>query len=360
MDAAQYAQMAAAMSPKADATDWSMTDFSGAEAWTGADDGSGTMAEANMTAAYAAFAEMSARQAEMNAAKTANHVVLMYKHVKELEAKVQWSEAKLKELEDWKKKTLEDMRKLRDEHKRLRKMIGTGEADNEETGIKKAVSMPVSVHDCLEPMSGPPGLDLPHTSKSMHFTPVASDEALKITPSIAYDPKESEVRRVVSAGDVEGKNEGVTVTEQVVDGAQCQRAEWHIGHLSVKLRGCMGRALVSPPFAAWGMEDLRLMIYPDQKEPTTGPRSRRQKELYNKKVSDGPLDGCLKLKVPECPHTLVYYLTVGIAERNRVGPCTQNFADSTVSMAADFGDMDWLQQVDGDGGLTVSVDIKAP
>jgi len=97
------------------------------------------------------------------------------------------------------------------------------------------------------------------------------------------------------------------------------------------------------------------MVFPDGKEVAKGPRSRRQKELYAKKVSEGPLEGCLKLKVPDCPppHTLEYYLKIG---DTRKGPFVHNFAESTVNGCVDFG-IDWLKQVDGDHSLTVTVEI---
>jgi len=153
----------------------------------------------------------------------------------------------------------------------------------------------------------------------------------------------------------EGLLEGVHVTPTTVDGVDCENAEWRIGHLSTKLKGCMGRALVSSPFSAWGLEDLRLMVFPDGKEVSKGPRSRRQKELYAKKVSEGPLEGCLKLKVPACPppHVLEYYLKIG---NTRKGPFNHNFAESTVNGCLDFG-IDWLKQVDADQSLTVGVEI---
>jgi len=132
------------------------------------------------------------------------------------------------------------------------------------------------------------------------------------------------------------------------------KAEWRICHLSTKLRSCMGRALVSSPFAIRGLADLRLMIFPDGRDSPKS-RNRRQKELYTKKVIDGPLDGCLKLKVPQCPapHVLEYYLSIGSARR---GPFVHNFAESAVNGVSDFG-VDWLKHLDNDQSLTVAVEI---
>jgi len=328
------------LTPKADSAD----NFGFDQGWGGE--------EADVHAANATAAAFHADVAAKHASSTANYAAALAQWVQHLWQQKEALESKVKELEDWKKRTLEDMRKLREEHKLLRKRFGGGEEPAQEAaGVKKTVSALVSSEPSALPVGGPPGLDLPLVSADCG-SPVEdeteSPEGLHMGPTMSTTEDVPEPMQ----------NEGVNVRDGGVEGDKCQRAEWRIGHLSVKLRGCMGRALVSPPFSAWGMEDLRLMIYPDQKESATGPRSRRQKELYNKKVSDGPLDGCLKLKVPNCPapHTLKYYLTVGTSLNNRRGPFTHNFAECTVSEPAEFG-MDWLSQVDGDGGLTVSVDI---
>lgn len=341
--------------PKADPADWSSPTAKDSFGFNqGYGDGSYTESgmEADMHAHNATQAAFHADIAAKHAASTANHAAALAQWVSYLWQQHESLQSKVKELEDWKKRTLEDMRKLREEHKQLRKKFGGAEEKDE--GVKKAASMPVSVQHPISPdsVAGPPGLDLPSPS-----APVATQSSG--AEADEDDSPDNEAATASAKEDsAETQNEGVVVKDGTVDSDICQRAEWRIGHLSVKLRGCMGRALVSPPFSAWGMEDLRLMIYPDQKESATGPRSRRQKELYNKKVSDGPLDGCLKLKVPNCPapHVLKYYLTVGSDIGNRKGPFEHNFAECTVSEPAEFG-MDWLLQVDGDGGLSVSVDI---
>eukprot|EP00435_Cladocopium_sp_Y103_P015569 s1473_g3.t2 len=152
-----------------------------------------------------------------------------------------------------------------------------------------------------------------------------------------------------------GHLDGVQLSNASVDGLDLERAEWRIGQLSQKLRGCMGRALVSSPFTAAGLEDLRLMVFPEGKELTKGPRSKRQRELYAKKVNEGPLDGCLKIKVPSCPSEteLQYFLKVGTS---RKGPFRHNFAENTVSGCDDFG-VDWLKQLEADGSLLVCVEF---
>merc|ERR1711865_950625 len=89
------------------------------------------------------------------------------------------------------------------------------------------------------------------------------------------------------------------------------KIEWKINHFSTKLRGAMGRPVVSSPFNIWDLEDIRLMVTPEGQE-SSGPRTRKDKEQFSKMVTDGPLFACLKLKVPNSrPCLLNYYLRVG-------------------------------------------------
>ncbi|CAK0824136.1 unnamed protein product [Prorocentrum cordatum] len=150
--------------------------------------------------------------------------------------------------------------------------------------------------------------------------------------------------------------EGVQVGPGEADGAPCEVAEWRISRLSEKLKGCMGKNLVSPAFEAAGLKDLRLMVVPDGKDVARGQKgTKRQKEAYAKKVSEGPLEGCLKFKVPECPEPGVveYSLKVGGVTK---GPFRHNFVDTSVNGCDDFG-IDWLREVEPDNSLTVSVVI---
>lgn len=360
---------------------------------------------------------------QANATCAAFHADVAAKHAASLAQWVQylWTqiasvERKIIELEDWKKKTLDDMTKLKFEHKLLRHKLMPDEQSEDTLLPAKAKSLPLLLAEHVDstdspprsskknkaqsaspgssPMSSspsmrpPPGLEMvPDGSKDasgkrvsfassseaaasgqLTALPVANSISPKGSadfPTAARSLSELSLAESASFGSEaspasaaaldEGMLEGVHVTPSTVDGVECESAEWRIGHLSTKLRGCMGRALVSSPFTAFGLEDLRLMVFPDGKEVAKGPRSRRQKELYAKKVSEGPLEGCLKLKVPECPapHILEYYLKIGDV---RKGPFKHNFAESTVNGCLDFG-IDWLKQVDGDHSLTVSVQI---
>lgn len=338
----------------------------------------------NIHAANATCAAFHADVAAKHAASLAQWVQYLWGQIGTLQSKVV-------ELEDWKKKTTDDMHRLRVEHKTLRKKVAP-DGDEDAVGLPgKAKSLPLLLADHVDPgsdpekkgkkskasssssassasMRPPPGFEGVETpgverSKSVRFGKSEEHEVEGQPPEDPASPVGgvlrtismlSEISHITDAPD-EGLLEGVSVAPVVIDGAEGEVAQWRIGHLSTKLRGCMGRALVSSPFEMLGLQDLRLMVFPDGKEVAKGPRSRRQKELYAKKVSEGPLEGCLKLKVPDCrpPHTLRYFLKIGSC---RKGPFEHNFAESTVNGCLDFG-VDWLTQVEPDHSLTVTVEV---
>eukprot|EP00435_Cladocopium_sp_Y103_P015970 s1473_g3.t4 len=62
--------------------------------------------------------------------------------------------------------------------------------------------------------------------------------------------------------------------------SKCEDTPQSLAHMRLALLN--SRALVSSPFTAAGLEDLRLMVFPEGKELTKGPRSKRQRELYAK------------------------------------------------------------------------------
>jgi len=383
MDASPV-NVAAANSPQAESSDASPT-----STWYGRNLPPDVSADLNsIHAANATCAAFHADVAAKHAASLAQWVQYLWGQTAGLQNKVA-------ELEDWKMKTLDDMNKLRFEHKLLRKKVSPDVDEDVPALPGKAKSLPLLLADHVDPgseqdkktsknkalastpppssMRAPPGLDglvekKPsieglEKSKSVRFasggeaspTPVPSEESGD-QPQLGLRSISmmSEVSHVSDSVD-EGLLEGVNVVPAIVDGLEAEVAQWRIGHLSTKLRGCMGRALVSSPFSMWGLQDLRLMVFPDGKEVAKGPRSRRQKELYAKKVSEGPLEGCLKLKVPDCPapHILKYYLKIGSC---RQGPFEHDFSESTVNGCLDFG-VDWLQQVEQDHSLTVTVEV---
>ncbi|CAJ1332452.1 unnamed protein product [Effrenium voratum] len=269
----------------------------------------------------AAFADVAAKHAQ-SLAQWHDH---LWRQIAALQRKVD-------DLEGWKKKTMDDISRLRFEHKVLRRQVASAPAATKRLQDVKPVD----------------------ESKQVRFAAEADqsvEENQDVEPQLASS--------FIATGDSQMSDccqlEGININVATADGTPSCIAEWRIGHLSTKLRGCMGRALVSPPFSACGLQDLRLMVFPDGKEVVKGPRSRRQKELYTKKVTEGPLDGCLKLKVPQCPppHVIEYFLYVGSV---RCGPFSHNFGENTVNGCSDFG-VDWLKQVDADQSLTVKVEL---
>jgi len=299
-----------------------------------------------------------------------NYATSLAQWVQYLSATLNNLQYKVNELEDWKKRALEDVRKLRDEHKMLKRRV-VGDESASDSGLPgrskshSTLGSPTASESSSSkstPARPPPGLEFSldtagvevskdesstETSASTPCSPAATTPKLPSSYSFSSDYAGTEHDLSLL--------EGVHVSVAAVEGVPCERAEWRIGHLSSKLRGCMGRALVSSPFDAAGLKDLRLMVCPGRREGSKGPRSRRQKELYARKVMEGPLDGCLKLKVPDCPENrqLEFYLVVGPV---RKGPMKHNFAENTVSGCDDFG-VDWLKQLDTDQSLTVCVEI---
>ena len=261
---------------------------------------------------------------------------------------------RVQELEDWKKKALDDVRKLRDEHKVLRrKVLGEEPVEHVRSNVR-AKTMPSQ----LVPMvtdSPPPGLQLSPKNDSPPGLKAPQKEVSFAKPGSLSSGQSSTLTMASVLSDDPAHLDGVQLSNASVDGLDVERSEWRIGQLSQKLRGCMGRALVSSPFTAAGLEDLRLMVFPEGKELTKGPRSKRQRELYAKKVNEGPLDGCLKIKVPSCPSELElqYFLKVGTS---RKGPFRHSFAENTVSGCDDFG-VDWLKELEPDGSLLVCVEF---
>lgn len=297
----------------------------------------------------------------MNATTAAYHADIAAKHAAQLAQYVQYLSGtlgqlhqKVSELEDWKRGALEDVRTLRDEHKALKQRV-LGEERADENGSTSSSAL-----ESVPP--GPPpgllgGLDSSPSSSLGETALVRNDTTDTLMSGTTSGVSSGVSSRSLLDTDPGSKDDGVTVTDTKIDGVECQHAEWRIANLSTKLRGCMGRALVSSPFSALGMHDLRLMIYPDGKDVAQGPRSRRHKELYAKKITEGPLDGRLSLKIPSCPEDccdVQCYYMVGSSRR---GPFTHNFSESTVGECDDFG-VDWLKELESDQSLVVCVDVS--
>eukprot|EP00929_Paragymnodinium_shiwhaense_P108945 TRINITY_DN75298_c0_g1_i1.p1 TRINITY_DN75298_c0_g1~~TRINITY_DN75298_c0_g1_i1.p1 ORF type:complete len:358 (-),score=74.78 TRINITY_DN75298_c0_g1_i1:247-1320(-) len=326
-------------------------DESWGEAWEGPTTDLNALQHQHMTAVTSLSASQ-ATSAAWHADIAAKQAASLAQWVQYLWNQVTTLQKRVMELEDWKKNTLDEMSKLRFEHKNLRrKAFPDGEADNAPP-LPKAKSVPVLIADTVESgTTSPTGMPVAKRKANK-----AQTESVLKLKGMGPPPGLEDSLDAREAENDDGNLEGVQVELLEVDGRTCMTAEWRIGHLSVKLRNCMGRALVSPPFKAWGLEDLRLMIFADGRDDaSTGPRSKRQKDQYSKKVTEGPLDGCIKLKVPDCPppHLLEYCLRIGSVRR---GPFSHNFSENTINGCSEFG-IDWLKQVDVDQSLKVTVEI---
>lgn len=309
----------------------------------------------------------SMRMHAVNATTAAYHADVAAKHAASLAQWVQYLQYtlqglnnKVTEVETWKKGALEEVRNLREEHKLLRRKVMGDESAEDEIGLPSMSSTSLtSASDEGAGSSSPPGLPLTSPPKPPQSDAADATDA-DSSPTLCSVPSASDVFCISSSDAEPGPLEGVTIGDGEVEGKSCVRAEWHIGNLSLKLKGCMGRALVSSPFAAAGLENLRLMICADGKDADKlqqGPRNRKQKELYAKKVTEGPLDGCLKLKVPtsasDAPQEIEYYMKAGT---KRMGPFMHNFTENTVSGCDDF-EVDWLTMLEADLSFTVCVEI---
>lgn len=297
-------------------------------------------------------------------------------------AQVQHLQKQVVGLEEWKKKAQVDVQALRAEQEVLRAELGRLPMSGGATlggasargptdlvlselvvpGVGAGAAQP-ELSEATPPLS-PPGLPLPlaraSTCPAAEFGDSLTPPLLPAPPGLSMPAALPKLQPLARASTVpaEGAYEGVVVSPSEVAGKPCERAEWRIGSLRKKLKECMGRPLVSPPFNAHGLANLRLMVFPDAKEPMKGMRSRRQKEQYTAMVSQGPLHGALRFKAAGLAEgsVVTFCLTLGDIRR---GPYAIDFSEQAVHGCSDFG-VDWLEQVDskGDGGgLTVGVEV---
>lgn len=149
---------------------------------------------------------------------------------------------------------------------------------------------------------------------------------------------------------------GISLRNLEESGSKGTRVEWRIEDLLGKLQASMGRPVVSPPFSAAGLPNLRLMVFPDGRDTMKNARSSERRGLYANMIKKGPLNGALKIKA-DCLQVntmLTVNLTVG---KLRSGPLVYDFSEQAIHGLDDFG-ADWLKQVDkASGSLTVGIDI---
>lgn len=148
--------------------------------------------------------------------------------------------------------------------------------------------------------------------------------------------------------------DSLVVRRKDLVGKAVSRVEWRIDNVKTKFKDCVGRPLVSPQFEAEGLDELRLMVFPDLGLHVSGLTMREQKQRYEARIAEGPLSGSLKFKViTGSSEDLVvkFNLFVGSACH---GPLEHNFADHIIH-GVDF-DGDWLDYMKN-GSLTVGVEV---
>lgn len=209
--------------------------------------------------------------------------------------------------------------------------------------------------ECLEASSlPPPGMILARAAGGP--AEEAVDEPKRVSPSAPHRPSPPP-GVAQSLGSAESDAPAGISISQVEDG-RATRVEWRIEDLRSRLQACMGRPLVSPPFATCDLPNLRLMVFPDAREAVKNARSRERKGMYAAMVRKGPLFGALRLKADCLDRSAAlpivrFHLTVGACRR---GPFTYDFSEQAIHGCDDFG-VDWLKQVDNSGCLRVAVEI---
>lgn len=149
--------------------------------------------------------------------------------------------------------------------------------------------------------------------------------------------------------------DAISTRASLIDGRLGTVVQWRIHCFSAQLAGAMGRSLVSPPFHVGSLSGLRLMVAA-KVQGVFAPRGQRARKAHKKLVTEGPLDGCLMLKVPNAPDLpLEYHVFIG---DHRGGPFANNFFDQCVATQSHLG-IDWLQERGHDGSLLVGVEIAA-
>lgn len=322
-----------------------------------------------------------AAMAAQFAQNAAYYATQLLGYVRVYQQKVADLESKVKELEAWKAKTSRDLNQLRSYFNTAKQqMAKVAPMEPAQPGLQKMLTMPAAVTASTSPVSLPvpkviediPGPPLPQPlmrgkSEPLPEPPepvVANGAVLRAPPGLDF-PVPSPSAAPGLTGFMPEEGNAVIQDEFTKEGKTWRRAKWRIPHLSKTLREKMGRQLVSTPFnmngLQWKGEEMRLMVMPIV-EQTHGPRSRRQKDEYNKKVTSGPFHGCLQIKVStfEGPTELTFSMRVGSnPDDGLIGTYTQDFGQITTSQAVE-SEFDWIEKVDPDQSLTVSVEIQDP
>mmetsp|Transcript_53175 Transcript_53175/g.99719 ORF Transcript_53175/g.99719 Transcript_53175/m.99719 type:complete len:314 (+) Transcript_53175:48-989(+) len=152
-------------------------------------------------------------------------------------------------------------------------------------------------------------------------------------------------------------HKGLVVATSTALGRVVTQVSWQIANPQAKLRVSCGSALVSPPFAAGGMEGLRLLFTPGERWTIDWKKAAKKTVKKGKKAVDrAPQFGALQLKFAgdlacAAPMTLLFTLA-----GEQLGPITASPGQSTC-LVCELR-KDWRPEISSlDGSLTVGVDI---
>jgi hypothetical protein len=183
-------------------------------------------------------------------------------------------------------------------------------------------------------------------------TPPAAAAAEPLKAKVLEAPSQGGLTAAAPTGDAP---QGISIQQGGLPGSAM--IEWGIDSFCGKLQSNGSRPMVSPPFSACGLPNLRLMVSVAAREPAKSRgRERKGAAKSTAALKRGPLQGALKLKA-DCLQgatVMTFNLHVGPAKS---GPFTYDFSQQAVHGPDDFG-VDWREQVDGSNGtLRVGVEI---
>eukprot|EP00928_Gymnodinium_smaydae_P013536 TRINITY_DN14934_c0_g1_i1.p1 TRINITY_DN14934_c0_g1~~TRINITY_DN14934_c0_g1_i1.p1 ORF type:complete len:417 (+),score=80.67 TRINITY_DN14934_c0_g1_i1:168-1253(+) len=144
---------------------------------------------------------------------------------------------------------------------------------------------------------------------------------------------------------------GMSIYSTELSGSAVTCVDWQIDKFSGKLESCRSRPLVSPPFSACGLPNLRLMVL-----PCSAVKSSRRDTKTKGGGKKGPLHAALKLKADCLEEATLMTFSISVGPVT-LGPFTYDFSQQAVHGPEDAG-IDWLEQVEhSSGGLRVGVKI---
>lgn len=267
-----------------------------------------------------------------------------------LEAQVHGISSRVQKLERSRGQITKDLADMLNETRELQKRVGLAGPKEAQVSAKAYDTDSILQVSHWDGESLPPGLGRRQSRlKTAPATLPQVPEGIEDQPLIA----KSQTEKILPPPGLI-LPESLTVKMKDFDGVEISRVEWRIDNVKAKFKDCVGRPLVSPEFKAAGLQDLRLMVFPNLGLDAAGLTMREQKTHYEARIAEGPLSGALKFKVvTQVGDQLVIKFNLFVGEILK-GPIEHNFADHVIH-GLDFSN-NWLEQV-GNGALVVGVEV---